>query len=93
LKGSGEDATVERAALVRTARKIMQGELHLPEYVFSRPEVTGTVSSAFPRHVAQVEPGTAARLSAKVASELARWSMVVKDAGLAPNESRLATVD
>ncbi|MDB5859555.1 MAG: methylitaconate delta2-delta3-isomerase [Ramlibacter sp.] len=49
LKGSGEDATVERAALVRTARKIMQGELHLPGYVFSRPEVTGKVSSAFPR--------------------------------------------
>jgi 2-methylaconitate cis-trans-isomerase PrpF/tripartite-type tricarboxylate transporter receptor subunit TctC len=48
LKGSGEDATVERAALVRTARKIMQGELHLPEYVFSRPEVTGKVPSAFP---------------------------------------------
>ena len=48
LKGSAEDATVERAALVRTARKIMQGELHLPEYVFSRPEVTGKVSPAFP---------------------------------------------
>ena len=29
---------VQRAALVRTARKIMQGELHLPDYVFSRPE-------------------------------------------------------
>jgi 2-methylaconitate cis-trans-isomerase PrpF/tripartite-type tricarboxylate transporter receptor subunit TctC len=38
LKGSSEAATVERAALVRTARKIMQGELHLPEYVFSRPK-------------------------------------------------------
>lgn len=48
LKGSGEDATVERAALVRTARKIMQGELHLPEYVFSRPDVTVKASSEFP---------------------------------------------
>lgn len=48
LKGSGDEATVERAALVRTARKIMQGELHLPEYVFSRPEVADKVSSAFP---------------------------------------------
>ena len=38
LKGSADAATVERAALVRTARKIMQGELHLPDYVFSRPE-------------------------------------------------------
>ncbi len=36
LAGAGMDATVERAALVRTARKIMQGELHLPSYVFPR---------------------------------------------------------
>jgi 2-methylaconitate cis-trans-isomerase PrpF/tripartite-type tricarboxylate transporter receptor subunit TctC len=49
LKGSGAEATVERASLVRTARKIMQGELHLPEYVFSRPEMTRAVPSAFPR--------------------------------------------
>src|SRR3954470_8612544 len=48
LKGSGEEAKVERAALVRTARKIMQGELHLPEYVFSRPEAAGKVASTFP---------------------------------------------
>ena len=34
LAGSGHAATVQRAALVRTARKIMQGELHLPGYVF-----------------------------------------------------------
>jgi 2-methylaconitate cis-trans-isomerase PrpF/tripartite-type tricarboxylate transporter receptor subunit TctC len=34
IAGNGEAATIERAALVRTARKIMQGELHLPEYVF-----------------------------------------------------------
>jgi len=38
LSGLAGAATVERAALVRTARKIMQGELHLPNYVFSRPE-------------------------------------------------------
>ncbi len=30
----GEEIAVVRAALVRTARKIMQGELHLPDYVF-----------------------------------------------------------
>lgn len=34
LDGTGEAATVQRAALVRTARKIMQGILHLPGYVF-----------------------------------------------------------
>lgn len=41
LEGAGTDTTVTRAALVRTARKIMNGELHLPDYVFSRPERTG----------------------------------------------------
>ena len=38
LSGAGEAVSMQRAALVRTARKIMQGELHLPDYVFSRPE-------------------------------------------------------
>ena len=37
LGGQGADARVERAALVRTARKILEGELHLPDYVFSKP--------------------------------------------------------
>jgi len=46
LKGTGEQASVERAALVRTARKIMQGELHLPDYVFSRPETPETPAMA-----------------------------------------------
>lgn len=48
IDGAGESATVQRAALVRTARKIMQGMLHLPGYVFppapaaaeTRPGVT-----------------------------------------------------
>jgi len=48
LKGTGQDATVERAALVRTARKIMEGELHLPDYVFSRPEAPDEAPSTFP---------------------------------------------
>ncbi len=39
VAGEGNDAVVQKAALVRTARKIMQGELHLPEYVFP-PEQT-----------------------------------------------------
>lgn len=37
LAGAGADARVQRATLVRTARKILQGELHLPDYVFSKP--------------------------------------------------------
>ncbi len=38
VDGSGHQAVVKRAALVRTARKIMQGELHLPDYVFPRED-------------------------------------------------------
>jgi len=37
VQGSGTDARIQRAALVRTARKILQGELHIPPYVFSEP--------------------------------------------------------
>ena len=34
LIGEGEAAVVQKAAVVRTARKIMQGELHLPDYIY-----------------------------------------------------------
>jgi 2-methylaconitate cis-trans-isomerase PrpF/tripartite-type tricarboxylate transporter receptor subunit TctC len=37
VEGSGDGASVQRAALVRTARKILQGDLHVPSYVFSKP--------------------------------------------------------
>jgi 2-methylaconitate cis-trans-isomerase PrpF/tripartite-type tricarboxylate transporter receptor subunit TctC len=37
IEGEGHDARIQRAALVRTARKILQGDLHLPDYVFSKP--------------------------------------------------------
>ncbi|MBL8301298.1 MAG: 4-oxalomesaconate tautomerase [Ideonella sp.] len=37
VDGQGEAASVCRAALVRTARKILQGDLHVPSYVFSTP--------------------------------------------------------
>jgi tripartite-type tricarboxylate transporter receptor subunit TctC len=36
IEGHGPVARIQRAALVRTARKILQGELHIPSYVFSR---------------------------------------------------------
>lgn len=50
LVGEGEQAVVSKAALVRTARKIMQGELHLPEYVFPQAlaDVTPTGQDTFP---------------------------------------------
>ena len=35
VEGEGDGASITSAALVRTARKIFQGELHLPDYVFS----------------------------------------------------------
>ena len=37
IMGEGTTAAIHRAALVRTARKIFQGELHIPAYVFSKP--------------------------------------------------------
>ena len=40
VAGRGAEARVESAALVRTARKILEGSLHLPAYVFSRPQTT-----------------------------------------------------
>lgn len=51
------------------------------------------VMERFRSHGAQVEPGTPDALSAKVRDELARWSNVVKQAKLAPHESRLAAWD
>ncbi|MBS0316518.1 MAG: 4-oxalomesaconate tautomerase [Proteobacteria bacterium] len=37
VEGAGTDARIQRAALMRTARKILEGELHLPPHVFSMP--------------------------------------------------------
>jgi len=37
VDGCGEAAQIKRASLLRTARKILQGELHIPDYVLSRP--------------------------------------------------------
>ncbi len=42
LEGDGQQARIVRAALVRTARKILQGDLHLPPYVFSTRPTTST---------------------------------------------------
>ena len=41
IVGEGDAAQIRRASLVRTARKILHGELHIPDYVFSRPQPTG----------------------------------------------------
>ncbi|MBQ5965148.1 4-oxalomesaconate tautomerase [Massilia sp. ZL223] len=36
VEGTGASAQVKRASLLRTARKILQGELHIPDYVLSK---------------------------------------------------------
>jgi 2-methylaconitate cis-trans-isomerase PrpF len=46
VEGCGDEARIQRAALVRTARKILQGDLHLPDYVFSTPVERDDMSGA-----------------------------------------------
>jgi len=48
VDGAGADASVRRAALVRTARKILQGELHVPGYVFSDLATPDRAAAAHP---------------------------------------------
>lgn len=50
LQGEGEQASVQSAALVRTVRKIMQGLLHLPGYVFPPPPLGAAASRSQPGH-------------------------------------------
>jgi tripartite-type tricarboxylate transporter receptor subunit TctC len=47
LEGEGDEAVLTSAALVRTARKIMQGILHLPDYVFP-PALKDAGASSLP---------------------------------------------
>ena len=46
LSATADTVRIERAALLRTARRIMQGELTLPEYVFSAAADTAKSASA-----------------------------------------------
>jgi len=55
LTGEGSALTVVRAALVRTARKIMQGELHLPKYVFPSPSSEKIEAQKLADHYPQKE--------------------------------------
>ena len=65
IEGSGPDARIQRAALVRTARKILQGELHIPPYVFS----TSTEGDQPMKHL--IAPAVAAVLAATAAPAMA----------------------
>lgn len=54
LEGDGDTAQVTSAALVRTARKIMQGEMELPDYVFTKPETAEQEFAKFPRKAIKI---------------------------------------
>ncbi|MET0964569.1 MAG: 4-oxalomesaconate tautomerase [Noviherbaspirillum sp.] len=47
-EGDGDAAQIRRASLVRTARKILQGELHIPDYVLSRPDESAVAPHCAP---------------------------------------------
>jgi 2-methylaconitate cis-trans-isomerase PrpF/tripartite-type tricarboxylate transporter receptor subunit TctC len=80
IAGEGDAASVERAALVRTARKIIQGELHLPYYVFPQSDsVSANLDSsppvvpAFPaRDIQLIVPTSAGGGNDSIARTLAR---------------------
>jgi 2-methylaconitate cis-trans-isomerase PrpF/tripartite-type tricarboxylate transporter receptor subunit TctC len=48
IEGLGDAARIVRASLVRTARKILQGELHIPDYVFSRSPAGAATAETTP---------------------------------------------
>ena len=55
LHEEGQEISVVRAALVRTARKIMRGELHLPSYVFPSLAQETIVPQELANHFPQQE--------------------------------------
>lgn len=69
IEGVGQDARIQRAALVRTARKILQGDLHIPDYVFSRPSEPNEGDNTVKPLIA---PLVAAAVSAAAAPALAQ---------------------
>lgn len=66
VDGHGEAAQIRRASLVRTARKILQGELHIPDYVLSRPDEVATMPGAGAQPpAAAAQPAVAAPFPSK----------------------------
>ena len=83
LDGTGRELAVTQASLVRTARKILQGELHLPGYVFSDPIAPVPASPARP--VTIIVPTASGGANDVIARAIAR--------GLGPRLGRAVTVD
>lgn len=91
IAGDGAEARIERAALLRTARKILQGELHLPPYVFSKP-IEG--DKPVKRLIA---PALAAATLAASAPAMAAWpektiTLVVPTAAGGGNDAMARTI-
>ncbi|MBI5719647.1 MAG: 4-oxalomesaconate tautomerase [Burkholderiales bacterium] len=63
IEGEGGSSQITRAALVRTARKILQGDLHLPDYVFSRPATKPEIATAPSRAPSPTDTGDEAMKS------------------------------
>ena len=73
------ETVVQGASLVRTARKILQGELHLPDHVFTAPAPsaertteTGTVRAGSARPVQMIVPTPAGGANDAIARALAQ---------------------
>src|SRR4051812_1078324 len=58
IAGHGDDVRVQRAALLRTARKILEGDLHLPGYVFSETAHRAAAPDAVPTTEFPAQPLT-----------------------------------
>jgi 2-methylaconitate cis-trans-isomerase PrpF/tripartite-type tricarboxylate transporter receptor subunit TctC len=76
IEGEGEAAAIRRAALVRTARKIFEGELHVPGYVFSKPLQANAPAVVAARTITLVVPTAAGggndAMARTIAGELGR---------------------
>ena len=83
--GAGMEARIQQAALVRTARKILQGDLHLPAYVFSRAAQVHETASTAAKPITIVVPTTEGGGNDAMARVIA--------AGLAPRLGRTVIVD
>jgi tripartite-type tricarboxylate transporter receptor subunit TctC len=88
LDGDGDGLAVTEASLVRTARKIFDGDLHLPDYVFSAAEPAAGPApspSAACRPVTIIVPTPAGGANDAIARAVARR--------LGPRLGRTVTVD
>jgi 2-methylaconitate cis-trans-isomerase PrpF/tripartite-type tricarboxylate transporter receptor subunit TctC len=80
-----DELAVTEASLVRTARKILQGELHLPDYVFSAPAAASPAPASPDEPITIIVPTSAGGGNDAIARAVARR--------LGPQLGRTITVD